>query len=95
LRKSNLGPECEEYFEELMQEQKDVVTVVRKNCLNILCDCYIRNSHNKCLVTVFIKITSFYTFVSLFYTNRETSFNDISFIIKTISGFAETALKKE
>jgi len=49
LGEISLGPKCEEYFDELMQEQKDVVTVVRKNCLNILCDGCIRISHNKCL----------------------------------------------
>jgi len=41
------------------------------------------------------KLQVFRPYITLFDNNRETSFNDVSFIAKTIGGFDENGLKKE
>ncbi|KAL6252101.1 hypothetical protein P5V15_012887 [Pogonomyrmex californicus] len=89
--------ECKEYlYELLMQGHKDAVTTVRKNCLMFYVTAAeeIRKRlpiNNKFL----LKLQVFRPFVSLFNTDRETSFNDVSFIAKTIGSVDEDVLKKE
>jgi len=41
------------------------------------------------------KLNVFRLFVSLFNNDRETSFNDVSYVVKTIGGFNKDDLKKE
>ncbi|KAL6268168.1 hypothetical protein P5V15_001265 [Pogonomyrmex californicus] len=92
-----MGTECEKYlYELLMQGHEDAVTTVRKNCLMFYVTAAeeIRKRlpiNNKFL----LKLQVFRPSVSLFNTDRETSFNDVSFIAKTIGSVDEDALKKE
>ncbi|KAL6268188.1 hypothetical protein P5V15_001294 [Pogonomyrmex californicus] len=79
-----------------MQGHEDAVTTVRTNCLMFYVTAAeeIRKRlpiNNKFL----LKLQVFRPFVSLFNTDRETSFNDVSFIAKTIDSVDENALKKE
>ncbi|KAL6256606.1 hypothetical protein P5V15_012717 [Pogonomyrmex californicus] len=79
-----------------MQGHEDAVTTVRTNYLMFYVTAAeeIRKRlpiNNKFL----LKLQVFRLFVSLFNTDRETSFNDVSFIAKTIDSVDENALKKE
>ncbi|KAL6260789.1 hypothetical protein P5V15_008315 [Pogonomyrmex californicus] len=89
--------ECEEYlYELLMQGHEDAVTTVRTNCL-IFYVTAAEEIRKRLLINnkFLLKLQVFRPFVSLFNTDRETSFNDVSFIAKTIDSVDEDALKKE
>jgi len=91
LNEINLGSECEEYLNKLMmQGHKNVVTTVRENCLTFYVTAAeeIRKKlpvNNKFLSKLQVSASS----GSLFNTDRKTSFNDISFVAKTIGDFDE------
>ncbi|KYN07742.1 hypothetical protein ALC62_01253 [Cyphomyrmex costatus] len=89
-----LGSECEEYLNELVrQEHENVVVTVRQNCLMF----YVTAANEICekLPVEDIFLSKLQVFKNLFETDIETSFSDVSFIVKTIGGFDEDALKKE
>ncbi|KYN07743.1 hypothetical protein ALC62_01254 [Cyphomyrmex costatus] len=89
-----LGSECEEYLNELVrQEHENVVVAVRENCLMF----YVTAAKEICerLPVKNVFLSKLQVFQNLFETDVETSFSDVSFIVKTIGDFDEDALKKE
>ncbi|KYN20692.1 hypothetical protein ALC57_06951 [Trachymyrmex cornetzi] len=97
LNEINLGLDCEEYLDELIQQgHEDIITTVRENCLAFYVT-IAEEIRKRLPITDFFlsKLNVFQPSVSLFENDRETSFNDVSFIIKTICGFDEESLKKE
>jgi len=97
LHEITFGSDCNEYLNELMmQGHEDIVTKVRENCLSF----YITAAEEICkrlpIDNIFLsKLNVFQPSISLFNTNREISFNDVSFVAKTIGDFNEDGLKKE
>lgn len=92
-----LGSDCEEYLNELMmQGHIDVVTTVRQNCLTFYVtaaeEIYKRLPVNDIFLS---KLQVFRPYITLFNIDRETSFNDVSFIAKTIGGLDKNALREE
>ncbi|EZA46423.1 hypothetical protein X777_00172, partial [Ooceraea biroi] len=93
----NLGIECEEYLNELFTEgHADVIRNIRVNCMQF----YVTAAeeitkrlpiHDKFL----FKLQVFEPRIALFDSNRETSFNDVSFISKHLGGFYDHGLKEE
>jgi len=101
INKIILGSECEEYLNELtIKGHVNIVSTVRENCLTF----YITAAEEICKRlpindTFLSKLQVFGQYESLYNNNnRETLFNDISFVIKTIGendDFDENALKQE
>ncbi|XP_025267279.1 uncharacterized protein LOC105259571 [Camponotus floridanus] len=101
INKIILGSECEEYLNELtIKGHVNIVSTVRENCLTF----YITAAEEICKRlpindTFLSKLQVFGQYESLYNNNnRETLFNDISFVIKTIDkndDFDENALKQE
>lgn len=97
INKVILGSECEGYLNELtVNGHVNVASTVRKNCLTF----YITAAEEICKRlpindTFLSKLQVFGQYESLFNNNRETLFNDISFVIKTIGDFDKDVLKQE
>lgn len=97
LEEVSLGSECEEYLDKLMKEgHADIVANVRKNCLQFYVtaaeEIYKRLPINDKFLS---KLKVFEYNLALLDIDRETSFNDVSFIAETLGGFDENGLKKE
>ncbi|XP_029172984.1 uncharacterized protein LOC114941950 [Nylanderia fulva] len=96
-----LGSECEKYLVELtLKGHIDIVRIVRENCLIFYVTAAEEIYKKLPIKDEFLsKLQVFQPHVSLFNGNREQSFNDVSFVAKTIgfdeTGFDENALKKE
>jgi len=92
-----LGTECEEYLNELtLKGHRNIVNIVRENCLTFYVTAAEEIRERLPINNIFLsKLQVFRPHISLFDNNRETSFNDVSFITKTIGGFDENGLKKE
>lgn len=92
-----LGSECEEYLNELtLKDHINIVKIVRENCLTF----YVTAAEEICKRLpinneFLLKLQVFQPSVSLFDNNRQTSFDDVSLVAKTLGGFDEDALKKE
>jgi len=97
LNEINLGSECEEYLNKLMmQGHKDIVTTVRENCLTFYVTAAEEIRKRLPVNNTFLsKLQVFASSGNLFNTDRETSFNDVSFVAKTFGDFDKDALKKE
>jgi len=97
LQEINLGSDCEEYLNKLViQGHKDVIKIVRENCLSFYVTAAEEIRKRLPVYNIFLsKLQVFTPSISLFHSNREASFSDVSFIAKTIGGFDEDALKKE
>jgi len=97
LHEITFGFDCNEYLNELMmQGHEDIVTTVRENCLSFYVTAAEEIRKRLPINNIFLsKLNVFRPFVSLFNNDRETSFNDVSYIVKTIGGFNEDDLKKE
>ncbi|KYN12429.1 hypothetical protein ALC57_15396 [Trachymyrmex cornetzi] len=96
LNEINLGLDCEEYLDELIQQgHEDVITTVRENCLAFYVAAAEEIRKRLPITNIFLsKLNVFKPSVSLFENDRETSFNDVSFIVKTI-GVAEGRKEEE
>ncbi|CAL1678897.1 unnamed protein product [Lasius platythorax] len=94
-----LGSECDEYLNELTQNGDiDIVRIVRENCLTLYVTAAEEIRKRLPVNDIFLsKLQVFQPCVKNLFddNNRETSFNDVSFIAKTIGSFDEDALKKE
>lgn len=92
-----LGSECDEYLNELMmQGHTDIVTTVRENCLTFYVTAAEEIRKRLPVNNTFLsKLQVFRPHTTLLNTDRETLFNDVSLIAKTIGDIDEDALKKE
>lgn len=96
LEDINLGSECEEYLNEVSKENIDAITNIRNNCLEFLITAAEEIHKRLPIADRFLsKLKVFQSQSALFDVDRETSFKDVCFIIKTIGGFDEDELKKE
>src|SRR5580765_5994082 len=97
LNDINLGFECEEYLEELIKEgHADIIENVRENCLQFYVTAAEEISKRLPIKDKFLlKLKVFNSNVALCSIDRETSFNDVTFVAQTLGGFDENALKKE
>jgi len=97
LNEINLGSSCEKYLDKLMQQRhKDVITTIRENCLAFYVTAAEKIRKRLPVKNIFLsKLNVFRPSIVLFESDRKTSFNDVSFVIKTIGGFDEDSLKKE
>ncbi|KAM0727925.1 Zinc finger protein 862 [Formica fusca] len=97
LNNINVGFECEEYLESLMKEgHADIIGNVRDNCLQFYVTAAEEISKRLPIKNKFLyKLKVFQLNAALCSIDRETSFNDVSFIAQTLGGFDENALKKE
>lgn len=97
LNEVNLGFECEEYLDKLMKEgHTDIVAHVRKNCLQFCVTAAEEISKKLPINDKFLsKLKVLEANVALSDSDREISFNDVSFIAQTFGGFDEDGLKKE
>ncbi|KAL6419177.1 hypothetical protein ACFW04_014054 [Cataglyphis niger] len=95
LNDINLGPECEQFIlEKLVKEGHADVTNIRQNCLQFYLIAAEEIKKRLSVNDAFLyKLKVFQPQASLFDDNRETSFNDVSFIAKTLGGFDENNLK--
>ncbi|EFN72092.1 Zinc finger protein KIAA0543, partial [Camponotus floridanus] len=93
----NLGPRYEEYLYKLVKEgHANVVTIIRQNCLQFYITAAEEIRKRLPVNNIFLhKLQVFQPDVALFDKNRESSFNDVSFIAKTLHGFDEDGLKNE
>jgi len=92
-----LGSECEEYLNELtLKGHINIVRIIQENCLTFYVTAAEEIRKRLPINNMFLsKLQVFRPYITLFDNNRETSFNDVSFIAKTIGGFDENGLKKE
>ncbi|EZA46934.1 hypothetical protein X777_00536, partial [Ooceraea biroi] len=92
----SLGQECEEYLSYLTQEGHiDVVTTIRRNCLQFYITAAKEMLQRLPIKNKFLyKLKVFRSCTSLFDDDRETSFNDVSFIAETLGDFDKTGLKE-
>nr|XP_012219350.1 PREDICTED: zinc finger MYM-type protein 6 isoform X2 [Linepithema humile] len=97
LNKVNLGSECEEYLEKLMKEgHANIVGNVRENCLQFYVTAAEEISKRLPINDKFLsKLKVFQGETALREPDRETSFNDVSFIAQTFGGFDQNGLRKE
>lgn len=97
LNEITLGSECDEYLNELMmQGHTDIVTTVRENCLTFYVTAAEEIRKRLPVNNTFLsKLQVFRPHTTLLNTDRETLFNDVSLIAKTIDDIDEDALKKE
>lgn len=74
----------------------DIIGNVRDNCLQFYVTAAEEISKRLPIKDKFLcKLTVFQFNTALCSIDRETSFNDVSFIAQTLGGFDENALKKE
>ncbi|XP_070529959.1 zinc finger protein 862-like [Cardiocondyla obscurior] len=91
-----LGSECEDYLSELMEGHANVVTVIRQNCLQFYITAATEIKKRLPVNNIFLyKLQVFSPQKALFDSNRDSTFNDVSFIAKRLSGFDENSLKQE
>lgn len=88
--------ECEEYLENFTtQGYIKIVITVRQNCLQF----YITATENICkrlpITDNFLKKLQIFGPSAFQLSNRETSFQDISFVAKSPGAFDEDSLKQE
>jgi len=97
LNEIKLGSECEEYLKELMTiGHVDIISNVRENCLLFYVTAAEEIRKRLPINDIFLsKLKIFQENVALSDINRETTFNDISYIAQTLGGFDENGLKKE
>lgn len=85
----NLRLQCEKHFNTLIQERRtDIVNNIRENCLQF----YVITAEEICkrllINDKFLsKLKVFEANLTLFDSDRENSFNDVSFIAETFGGF--------
>lgn len=97
INEITLGSECETYLVELtLKGHIDTARIIRENCLTFYetaaKEIYKRLAINDIFLS---KLQVFRPHVSIFNSNREQSFNDVSVVAKAIGDFDEDALKKE
>ncbi|KAL6420215.1 hypothetical protein ACFW04_011775 [Cataglyphis niger] len=92
-----LGFECEEYLNELLKKgHAEIVTNIRKNCLQFYVT--VAEEIRKRLPIndkFLLKLKVIECNLALLNIDRETLFNDVSFIAENFGGFDENGLKKE
>jgi len=93
----NLGSECEKYLHKLKEQgHADVIPSIRQNCLQFYIVAAQEIKKRLPIHDIFLlKLQILQSQVALLDGNRETSFNDVSFIAETLDGFDENGLKKE
>jgi len=96
LEDIRLGSECEEYLRKLIKDGHiNIVEVIRRNCLEFYITAAKEIRKRLPVNDKFLSKLKILQPQILFNNDRETSFNDISFIAKTIGSFDEIALRKE
>lgn len=92
-----LGSEGDKYLNELQKKgYVDVITIIRRNCLQVYVTAAEEIKNRLPVHNVFLyKLKVFEAQIALLDSNRDTSFNDVSFIAKTLNGFDEDGLKTE
>jgi len=97
LQDINLGSECEDYLNRLAIEgNTNAVTNIREHCLQFYVTAAEEIRKRLPVTDKFLyKLKVFQSHTALFDIDRKTSFNDVSFIIKTIGGFDEDNIKQE
>ncbi|XP_011868672.1 PREDICTED: uncharacterized protein LOC105562439 isoform X1 [Vollenhovia emeryi] len=93
----NLGLECEEYLCQLMKDgNANVIATIRKNCLQFYVTAA-EEIYNRLPVNdvFFSKLQVFLPHTALLSNDRATTYNDVSFIARTIGGFNGNGLKRE
>ncbi|RLU15716.1 hypothetical protein DMN91_011471 [Ooceraea biroi] len=92
-----LGSECEQYLEDLLLEgHMDAVTQVRQNCLQFYITAVEKVRKRLPINDDFLKkMQVFLPSISLFDSNRNTSFQHVCLIARNIGGFDEESLKYE
>ena len=94
--KISVGSECEEYLNDLTEGHVDTVTTVRQNCLQFYLTAANEISKRLPITNNFLKyLQVFLPSVSLFDGNRETSFQHVSLVARTLDGFDEESLRTE
>ncbi|XP_011159374.1 uncharacterized protein LOC105195594 [Solenopsis invicta] len=93
----SLGSECEKYLDELIvQGHTDVITNIRKNCLEFYITAAEELRERLPVNDIFLsKLQAFSPSNSLYSIDREASFNDVAFVARTFGDFDEDALKRE
>lgn len=97
INEVQLGTECEICLNELIKKgHANIVVNVRENCLQF----YITAAQEICkrlpINDKFLsKLTVFEPHVALYDNNRETSFDEVSFVARTLGGFDDNDLRKE
>jgi len=92
-----LGDECEKYLKELIiKGYANEVAIVQKNCLQF----YVTAAQEICnklpVNDKFLsKLKVFESDTALYNINRETSFNEVSFVAQAIGGFDDSGLRNE
>jgi len=77
----NLGIECEEYLKELMKEgHADIIANIRENCLQFYVTAAEEISKRLPIKDKLSKLKVFQSNIALYRIDRETSFNDVSFV---------------
>lgn len=99
LEDINLGPECEEYLERLLQEgegHKNLVLTVRSDCLQFYITAAEEISKRLPVNDEFLsKLEIFLPHIALLNRDRKTSFDDLMFIAQTLGGFDGNGLMEE
>ncbi|EZA60001.1 SCAN domain-containing protein, partial [Ooceraea biroi] len=89
-----VGSECEKYLDNLILEDHiDAVTQVRQHCLQFYVTAAEEIRKRLPVNDVLKKLQVFIPSTAVFDSNRNTSFQHVSFIAKTIGGFDEESLK--
>ncbi|XP_070515358.1 protein FAM200A-like [Cardiocondyla obscurior] len=97
VNKIYVGDECEKYLNNLITEGRaDIVANIRQDCLQF----YVTAAQDICkrlpIHDAFLsKLKVFECNIALCHSDRETSFNDVSYIANTFGGFDIENLKKE
>jgi len=74
----------------------DIIGNIRENCLQFYVTAAEEISKRLPIKDKFLsKLKVFHSTIALCSIDRETSFNDVSFVAQTLGGFDENALKKE
>lgn len=92
-----LGNECEKYLSDLINtDHVDVIDTIRRNCLKFYITAAEEILKRLPISNIFLqKLKIFRPYTSLFDDNRETTFNDVSFIATTFGDFDQDGLKEE
>ena len=97
LDEITFGSDCNEYLNEIiMQGHENDVATVRENCLSFYVTAAEEIRKRLPINNIFLsKLNVFRPYITLFNTDRETSFKDVSFVAKIINDFDEDGLIKE
>jgi len=97
LNEIYLGEDCEKYLHELITEgHTDIVAIIRENCLQFLETAAQEICKKLPIYDKFLsKLKVFEPNIALSDINRESSFNDVVFVVQIFGGFDDNELRKE